>query len=33
MSGLGASQLELAFEISEGHIEIVHCHLGIDVAE
>ena len=33
MSGFGASQLELALEIREGHIDIVHGHLRVDVAE
>jgi hypothetical protein len=32
-SGFGTSQLELALEISEGHIDIAHGHLWIDVAE
>jgi hypothetical protein len=33
MFGFGASHLEFALNVGEGHIEIVHGHLGIDVAE
>ena len=33
MPGLGASQLELAFKIGEGHIDVAHGHSWIDVAE
>jgi hypothetical protein len=33
MPGLGASQLELAFEIGEGHIDVAYGHCRIDVPE
>jgi hypothetical protein len=33
MSWFGASHSELALEIGEGHIDIAHGHLGIDVTE
>src|SRR5664280_3086775 len=33
MPGFGASQLELAFEIGEGDIDVTHGHTRIDVAE
>ena len=33
MPGLGASQLELTFEIGEGDIDVAHGHTWIDVAE
>jgi len=33
MPGLGASQLELAFKIGEGHIDVAHGHAWIDVTE
>ena len=33
MPGFGAGQLELAFEIGEGDIDVAHGHLGVDVAE
>ena len=33
MPGFGASQLELAFEIGEGDIDVAHGHTWIDVAE
>ena len=33
MSRLGASQLELTFEIGEGDIDVAHGHSWIEVAE
>ena len=33
MPGLGAGQLELAFEIGEGDIDVADGHGWIDVAE
>jgi len=33
MPRFGASELELAFEIGEGDIDVAHGHTRIDVAE
>ena len=33
MPWFGASQLELAFEVGEGDIDVAHGHARIDVAE
>ena len=33
MPGFGTSQLELAFEIGEGDIDVTHGHTWIDVTE
>ena len=33
MPWFGTSQLELAFEVGEGYIDIAHGHAWIDVAE
>ena len=33
MPGLRAGQLKLALKIYEGHIDVTHGHLGVDVAE
>ena len=33
MPGLGAGELKLALKIDEGHIDVTHGHLGIEVAE
>jgi hypothetical protein len=33
MPGFGTSQLELAFEIGEGDIDVTHGHTRIDVTE